>query len=465
LTSRPRKLSAPAWWFIGGYGLSAIGTGLCYPFLAIYLRQALGLSSQATALLLLLQAGVAVPMSVIGGRWCDRYSPQLVAAAALGVQTAGWIVLAVASNLGGEIIAMLLIGLGTGPFLAAMVPILDRIADGEAARTRAFALRYQLLNVGLGLGAMIAAFALNSPSVTTYRWLFAFNGLSCLLYALIIAVCVPVPGAAAPTAAAAPVRAWYRPGASFSLLLGAQFLLVTFGLVQLEAGVPLFVRTRMDGSATLIGSLYALSTLIVIAAQMPISRLVERVPKARALIAMSLVWALAWMTGFVASTMDSGPRTGLLVAMVVIFSAGECAYSPAFYTLVTNLSPAGALGRSSGAAWAMHQVGSTVGPPLAVFLVAGPVSLWLVLAGASVLAAMTVAVVDRRMHRHRDVHTSPAETVASSACADRSLPARPCSRTYHIAPSVPTETGVASPPGYRAPTPAARSRIRRCPGG
>ncbi|HEX3479341.1 MAG TPA: MFS transporter [Kofleriaceae bacterium] len=416
MTSRSRKLSAPAWWFIGGYGLSATGTGLCYPFLAIYLRQALGRSSQATALLLLLQAGAAVPMSVIGGRWCDRHSPQLVAVAALGVQTAGWVVLAVASNLGGEILAMLLIGLGTGPSLAAVVPILTRIIDGEAARTRAFALRYQLLNVGLGLGAMIAAFALNSPSVATYRLLCAFNGLSCLLYALIIVVCVPVPGAAAPAADAAPVRAWYRPGGSFRLLLGAQFLLVTFGLVQLEAGVPLFVRTRMDGSATLIGSLYALSTLIVIAAQMPISRLVERVHKARALIAMSLVWALAWMTGFIASTtMDSGTRTGLLVAMVVLFSAGECAYSPAFYTLVTNLSPAGALGRSSGAAWAMHQVGSTVGPPLAVFLVAGPVSLWLVLAGASVLAAMTVAVVDRRMHRHRDVHTSPAETVASSA--------------------------------------------------
>lgn len=398
MTSEDRRLSASAWWFVAGYGLSAIGTGLCYPFLAIYLRQALGLSSQATALLLLLQAGAAVPMSVIGGRWCDRHSPRLVALGGLGVQTAGWAVLAAASSLGAQIVAMVLIGLGTGPFLAAVVPILDRITAGEAARTRAFALRYQLLNVGLGLGAMIAAFALTSPSVTTYRWLFAFNALSCLVYAVVIVVWVPVP--AAPAAAQAPpARAWYRPGVTFSILLGAQFLLVTFGLAQLEGGVPLFVRTRLDGSATLIGGLYALSTLIVIIGQMPVSRLVERMHKARALIAMSLVWAVAWVVGLIASALDGAGQVTLLLVMAVIFAIGECAYSPAFYTLVTKLSPEGALGRSSGVAWAMHQVGSTIGPPLAVFLVAGPVSLWLVLAAAAVLAAMTMVVVDRRMHR------------------------------------------------------------------
>jgi len=404
-----RKLSAPTWWFIVGYGLSAIGTGLCYPFLAIYLRQAIGLSSQATALLLLLLAGAAVPMSVIGGRWCDRYSLRLVGNAALAVQTVGWLVLAVASNLGTEIVAVLLIGLGTGPFLAAVVPILDRLTANDTARTRAFALRYQLLNVGLGLGAMIAAFALTSSSVTTYRWLFVFNGLSCLLYALIIAFLVPVPEATASSPApAVPTRAWYRPGRTFSLLLGAQFIMVTFGLVQLESGVPLFVRTRLDGSSTLIGGLFALSTLVVVVGQMPVSRLVERMHKARALIGMSAVWALAWMVGYLATSVGDGARTALLVTMVVVFALGECVYSPAFYTLVTKLSPEGTLGRSSGVAWAMHQVGSTVGPPLAVFLVAGPVSLWLVLAGAAVLAAVMMGIVDRRMHGEDGPQPVPA---------------------------------------------------------
>jgi predicted MFS family arabinose efflux permease len=128
-------------WFIGGYGLSAVGTGLCYPFLAIYLREVLGMSVSAVALLLLVLAGVAVPLSMAAGRLCDRRRAlRGMSICALVVQAAGWFVSAAAWGSGIELLAVLLIGMGTGLFLPVVVPILHRLTATEQARARAFAL-------------------------------------------------------------------------------------------------------------------------------------------------------------------------------------------------------------------------------------------------------------------------------------------------------------------------------------
>lgn len=392
------RLSRPAWWFVAGYGLSAVGTGLCYPFLAIYLHELRGLSAGATAVLLLALAGAAVPMSVSGGALVDRRSPRGVAVGALLVQTAGWLLLAAGRGYPAQLAALLVIGAGTGLFLPAVLPIIARLSGSDAVKVRTMSMRYLLLNAGLGVGGGLGGLLLGAATDGTYRWLFAADGVSCALYALVIAVLVPLPAAADADGrpGAGPVR--FRPGRSLVLLLVAQLLLVTFGLAQLESGVPLAVRTDFAGSTALVGGLYAVATLVVLAGQLPVSRWVERVHKTRALIAMSLVWAAAWLLGYAAGAVGGDARVALLVVMMVTFALGECVYSPAFYTLVEKLAPAGTLGRSSGAAWATFQVGNTIGPPVAVYLIATPVPLWLVLAAAATTAAGLVLAVDRRMH-------------------------------------------------------------------
>ncbi|WP_426513977.1 MFS transporter [Dactylosporangium sp. McL0621] len=387
---RAARLSGPAWWFVAGYAVSAIGTGLCYPFLAIYLHQLRGRSDTATALLLLLLAGVAVPVSVLGGRLVDRYAPRAVAIGALLVQAAGWVLLAA----GADGPAMLVIGVGTGAFLPAVVPVIAGLSASEAVRARTMSMRYLLLNLGLGVGAGIGGLVLGPAGAPAFRWLCVANGVSCAVYALVLARRVPPVRAVRREERLAP----FRPGYTFGLLLAAQLLLVTFGLAQVDSGVPLMVRGAMSGSTALVGGLYAVATLVVLVGQLPVARWVERVHKTRALIVMGLLWAGAWLLGWAAGALTGGARTALLFAMIVTFALGECAYSPAFYTLVERIAPAGTLGRSSGAAWAVFQLGNTIGPPIAVFLVGGPAPFWLVLAAAAALAAVLMLVVDRRMH-------------------------------------------------------------------
>ncbi|MFG2044282.1 MFS transporter [Dactylosporangium sp. NPDC048998] len=393
-----RRLTGPAWWFVAGYGLSAVGTGLCYPFLAIYLHQFRGLSAGATAVLLLVLAGAAVPMSVYGGSLVDRHSPRAVAIGALLVQAIGWLALAAGSGYGAELLALLVIGVGTGLFLPAVIPIIARLSPTDEIKVRTMSLRYLLLNVGLGLGAGLGGLVLDPATDARYRWLFAADGVSCALYAVLIAALVRLPADTDRPVreGARPVR--FRPGLNFALLLLAQLLLVTFGLAQMESGVPLAIRGELAGSTTLVGGLYTIATLVVLAGQLPVSRWVERVHKTRALITMGLAWAGAWLLGYAAGALTGGPRVALLVVMTVTFALGECAYSPAFYTLVEKLAPAGTLGRSSGAAWATFQVGNTIGPPVAVYLVGSAVPFWLVLSAAATAAAALVLVVDRRMH-------------------------------------------------------------------
>jgi MFS family permease len=278
-------------------------------------------------------------------------------------------------------------------------------------------LRYLLLNVGLGLGAGLGGFLLDSATDGTYRWLFAADGVSCALYAVVIVALVPLPADADRPGhdRARPVR--FRPGLNYALLLLAQLVLVTFGLAQVESGVPLAVRSDYAGSTALVGGLYTIATLVVLAGQLPVSRWVERVHKTRALIAMGLAWAGAWLLGYAAGALTGGPRVALLVVMMVTFALGECAYSPAFYTLVEKLAPAGTLGRSSGAAWATFQLGNTIGPPIAVYLIAGAVPFWLVLAAAAIVAAALVLVVDRRMHATADPATTDDRRLAHPGVA------------------------------------------------
>jgi len=410
-TTPDRRITPAAWWFVAGYGLSAIGTGLCYPFLTIYLHHVRNLSSSATALLLLVLAGVAVPMSVYGGSLVDRHSPRTVGVGALVVQTGGWLLLAGESGYVTQVLALAVIGVGTGLFLPAVIPIIVRLSGTDAAKARTMSLRYLLLNLGLGLGAGLAGVLLGSSSSGLYRALFAVNGVSCLLYALIILLLVPLPSVKPAPDGAPTGKVRFRPSANYILLLAAQLLLVTFGLAQLESGIPLAVRDQLHGSTRLIGLLYAIGTLFVLIGQMPISRLVERMRKTRALIGMALIWALAWLIGYAASAVHGSARSGLLIAMIVTFAIGECAYSPAFYTLVEKLVPAGALGRSSGGAWATFQVGNTVGPPVAVFIIDSDVSFWLVLAAAAAVAAVLLVVVDRRT----SLESPPAPVLTTSS--------------------------------------------------
>ncbi|WP_433618228.1 MFS transporter [Dactylosporangium sp. CA-139114] len=400
-----RRLGAAAWWFVAGYGVSAVGTGLCYPFLAIYLSQFRGLSAAAIALLLLVLAGAAVPMSVVGGWLVDRHSPRIVAVAALLTQTVGWLLVALGSGYAAELAAVLVIGVGTGAFLPAVVPIITALSATAEAKVRTMSLRYLLLNLGLGAGAGLGGVLLGSA--TGYRWMCVANGVSCAVYALIILFRVPLPRSDGDAAQHRERLVRFRPGLNYALLLVAQLLLVTFGLAQMESGVPLVIRTEMSGSTALVGGLYAVATAVVLIGQLPVSRWVERVHKTRALITMGLLWAAAWLLGYTAGALTGGPRVALLAVMMVTFALGECAYSPAFYTLVERIAPKGTLGRSSGAAWAVFQVGNTVGPPIAVFLLGARVPLWLVLAAAAVAAAVLLLIVDRRMHAaHRTALTA-----------------------------------------------------------
>ncbi len=380
--------------------MSAVGTGATYPFLTIYLRDALHLSAPTSALALLLLAGIAVPFSLLAGRWCDNKRARHVALVGLLTQAVGWSVLASASSGAIVLAALALVGAGTGAFMPAVVPLLHGLTTSEQQRARAQSLRYLLLNAGLGAGAALAAVALRHPVASTYRALFLVDAVSCVLYAAVlllrVAASAPAPVRAAGAGAAG--RVW-RNG-NMALLLVAQLLLVTFGLSQIELGIPLLLRTRLGISPTTIGVLFTVGTLVIVAGQLPVGRLVERVHKTRALSCLAACWLLAWALGATATATAGTSRVILLGAMLVAFTLGECAYSPAFYSLVGQLAPDGALGRSSGATFAVFNLGSMLGPPGAVLVTStGPAGLlWLVLGAAAALTAAVMLLLDHRLH-------------------------------------------------------------------
>ena len=73
---------------------------------------------------------------------------------------------------------------------------------------------------------------------------------------------------------------------------------------------------------------------------------------------------MAWFLGATATTRAGLTQATLLMAMIVTFALAECLYSPAFYSLVGQQAANGAVGRTSGATWAVYSVGGMIGPSI-----------------------------------------------------------------------------------------------------
>ncbi|MFJ9737489.1 MDR family MFS transporter [Streptomyces sp. NPDC101166] len=328
-----------------------IGFFAVLPFLAEHLGGAVGMAGWTVGFVLGLRTFSQQGLFVVGGALADRYGirPVVLAGCLLRIAGFGW--LGYAGQPWSVIAAVLLIGFAAALFSPAVESEVARQAvvreeSGAGSRTRVLALFTVAGQAGAFLGPLLGALLL---SVDFRAVCLAGAGIFVLVlagHALLLPQRIP-----------GRERVRLRGGIG-PLLRNRRFLALccAYGAYllaynQLYLALPAEVE-RAAGSQGPLAWLFALSSLLVVTAQLPVTRWVGD----RLTLRRSMAAGLALIAGGFAVVAAAAPAgatgvSGLLPAtgFVVLLTLGQMLVAPAARAWVPDLAEEGRLGLYTGA--------------------------------------------------------------------------------------------------------------------
>jgi MFS family permease len=389
------RLPRHVWTLLAGESLASVGTGLTLPFLLIYLHDGRGLDMPVAAAALAWLAAVGLVGNPLGGWLADRIGARRTVTGGLLLVSGASLGIAFVREPWHAFAATGVFGLGAAVVWPAQDTLLAALA-GAAARTQAFATGYATMNIGIGCGTVLGALIADAGAPATLASLFVLQALTFLAYAG-VTTRLPDPRAAAPPAGA-PDRGWraVREDRSMLRLLPVVVVLFAAGYAQLGVAFPAYATGAGSVGSSVLALAFAANTLVIVAAQLPVSRLLEHRRRTRVLALAAAIWATAWLTALAAGQV--GATVGFVVALA-IFGLGETVLAPALGPLVNDLAPEDLRGRYNGASALASTGGFMLGP-----IVAGAAlgtghggALLLGLAGACILAAPAAVSLERHL--------------------------------------------------------------------
>jgi MFS family permease len=183
------------------------------------------------------------------------------------------------------------------------------------------------------------------------------------------------------------------------VVLNATF--ITVGMVAIVELLPPYAKNNAGVTEKQIGLLWAINSLVVVLAQLPIAKLGEGRRRMRALAAMGVIWAVAMVLIGVAGTWFYGTAAAALMALAVIaFGLGECLHGIVHGPLVADLAPPELVGRYMAFGSQSWQVGWIIGPAVGGFaLQHAPNLLWPACAAINLVAGGAALGLERHLPR------------------------------------------------------------------
>ncbi|PPF67077.1 MFS transporter, partial [Clavibacter michiganensis] len=427
------------------------------PFLAVVMRDDLGLGALAIGLVLGARTFSQQGLFLLGGMLADRFGPRTLIAAGCAVRVAGYLGLALAADLPGFLVGAVLTGMGGALFSPALQSLVAA-ADVRGRPTRGrgrpslFAALVLVGEVGAAVGPLVGAALLGfgfSATVLVGAGLFGVVGV--VLWCLIPAG-ADVPAGRTGSAAAPALRGSPAPRPAADrwaavrdrrlLAFSSLFAVDLVAYNQLYLGLPLELERAGAGMAG-IGSAFLVVSLLTIALQWPVALVARRLGPGRALATGFALTA----AGFVALALSSvvplpaGAELAPAAVLVVCLTLGHMTVGPVAMELV----PAFAAGRPTASSYgllascggvAVLVAGGVVGS----LLDAAPVLAWGILAAAAVAAA---AGLPRLLPAAAAAPAAPAPAPAPAPAAAPAA-ASPASATACAAPA--PATGAGAPP-------------------
>jgi MFS family permease len=394
-----RDLPREARILLVGVGVNALGLGLVLPLLVVYLYDVRGFALDTVGLLAATAPVVAMVLLGPIGIGIDRLGPRRVQMAALVSSSLGAAGLSFAATVPAAFAAMALLGVGQAAFWPASQALVAEVVP-SAVRPKYFGVSFALLNVGIGIGGVIAAFVAVVERPASFEWLYRMDAVSFLVpLALLLG---PLRHVGNRSRARVVSPGTYRD--VLSDVVFRRFLLVVFastfvGYGVIEAGWAGYARVVAEASTRTIGLAFAANTAMIVMLQLAALRFIDGRRRTSMLALMAGVWAVAWlMLGAAGLVPGTAIATMLLVGSLAVFGAGETLLSPIVPAITNDLATDELRGRYNAVSSFAFQVAAVSAPVTAgVLLDRGWAGGFI---GVAVGGCAVLAFVALRLARH-----------------------------------------------------------------
>ena len=389
-----------------GTMVSALGNGLTLPFLFVFLHGVRHLSLPLAGIIVAVGAVFAFAVAPMSGALGDRIGLGRLLVIGLVVSGVGTGLLALLDSAPGAFVAVALTTAGQSfswPSLNGLVAL----QLPPQARPQAYALRFGVVNAGIGIGGLISGFVVSVSRPASFELVYLLDAAGSLLFAVIVLIGMRnspgFTGAAGVYPDAEPrsrARRGYRhvlANRPFVGFLVCTFLFYLFGYAQLNGPWAAFATLVVGGGPQIVGIAFAVNTATIVICQLLVTRISRRWRRSRSLLSAGVFWTLAWgisATALVPSFRGPIAFVALAVSLAV-FGLGETFFSVVAGALPNDLAEPELRGRYNAASSATSSVAGFVGPPLAGLLLGSAVpSSWVyvIMAGMALTAAGTVVL-------------------------------------------------------------------------
>lgn len=401
-TSVVPDLPRSVWFLQAGNAVNMFGYGMILPFEIIYLHQVRGFSVPMAGLVLSTIMAVAAATGFAAGAAIDRFGGRKILVVGSVLSAIGYTGMAFVTEPWQAFGCAIVAGIGTGVASGAGPTLVSALVPASA-RPSAFALARVAVNLGVGLGATTGGLIAATSQPGSYETLYLVDGLTFVLFSLLVLALVPDSHARSTTASSGAAAAGSTRQVSVGLravlgdrrfvgLLAANVVFVIVGFVLFGNILPPFAKSETQVAERGIGLAFLANTLFIIVAQLPIARLVRSRRRAPLLAAMSAIWALGSLAILPSAALPGPAATALIVVAGIVFGIGECLHGVVIGPTVADLAPPELVGRYMSLLGGSSLAGLALGPTLgAVLLTISPAGPWV--AGAIAVAVTGVAVL------------------------------------------------------------------------
>jgi len=406
LRSLDPRLPRSVWILNTGGLMNAVGTGMAYPFVVIYLHNVRGFSLGISGLIVAASGAAGIVCGPAIGVIVDRIGGRLTLAGALTLQAIGWGSFPLVRQPWHAVLAAIVAGIGNAGFWPSQSSLLAGLAP-QVRRHGAFALQRVTRNLGIGLGGLLGGLIATTADPSSFTALFVVNALTFFLFiGMLVFVPDPEIAVADPTVPHGGYLDVLR-NQVFLGVIGLNVVFVTAGYAQIEL-LPVFAKNEAGVSEREIGLLFFLNTVIVALAQLPVAKLLEGRSRMRSLAVMCVLWAVSWIFVFVGgAAFEAAAAVAVFSFAVILFGLGECFQGPVQGALVADLAPPRLRGRYMAVSANSWDVGFLLGPAIGGFILAAePLALWPLAAMACLAAGVGSLALESRLPR--ELRLTPA---------------------------------------------------------
>jgi MFS family permease len=394
------QLPRPVWLLQLGGVMNSFGNGVVFPFLFIYLHEVRGFSSATSGLVLAVSAAAQLTAGIVVGPVIDGLGPRPALACGLVLQAIGFGFMPLVREPWEAFALMAIEGVGSAGFWPSQSTLLSRLSPA-ARRHAVFAQQRVTMNLGIGLGGLVGGLIASVADPSSFTVLFVLDGLTFLAYVAVLAFvhdpgAEPVHESAPPSSYRTVVR--HR---TFMAMWTLNFVFVAAGYSLINL-MPQFAKEESGVTETAIGVVFFVNTIVIVLAQLPLSRWMEGRRRMRALALMPTLWAVSWlMVELIGWRLEATAAAVALAVAAAVFGIGECFHGPGHQALVADIGPPHLRGRYFAVHSLSWGLGGTAGPAIGgVILGAAPFALWPLAAAACAVAAVGVLALERHVPAH-----------------------------------------------------------------